>query len=86
MTVILIHVPSAAGVYAIWREETCLYVGEAKDLLSRLVWHHQNMPAVAGEQPTWFWFETSEWGIVDRIARRDALIAELKPTLNAGAG
>lgn len=81
MTVILIHVPSAPGVYTIWRDEICLYVGETNDLLSRLVVHCQevNLP-LAAERPTSFWFETHHG--MSRVARRSSLIGELKPSLN----
>jgi hypothetical protein len=82
MTVILLHVPSEPGIYAIWRDDTCLYVGESRDLLSRLVLHHQDH-ALAGGQPTRFWFDT-RWGM-DRVARRNALIAQLKPTFTSGS-
>ena len=81
-SVILIHVPSAPGVYALWRDETCLYVGETQDLLSRLVLHYQVVnQAFAGEQPTWFWFEACPG--IDRTARRKALILRLRPSVNS---
>jgi excinuclease UvrABC nuclease subunit len=83
MSVILIHVPSLPGVYALWRDETCLYVGETQDLLSRLVLHCQRVnQALADEQPTWFWFEACPG--MNRTARRTALISRLKPSLNSG--
>ncbi len=85
LTVILIEVPTEPGVYSIWRDDTCLYVGETEDLLSRLVLHHQaTEEAIVGEHPTWFGFEICHgW---DRASRRDALIAELKPRVKSGAG
>jgi hypothetical protein len=84
MTVILLRVPCKPGVYAIWRGETCLYVGETVDLLSRLVMHHQDEShALAGEQPTSFWFEV-QLGM-ERTPRLNALIAQLKPALKSGA-
>jgi predicted GIY-YIG superfamily endonuclease len=86
MTVILVHVPSAPGVYAIWRDETCLYVGEANDLLGRLVLHYKdvNRGFLPAERPTWFWFQACPG--IDRTARRSALISRLKPSLNSPAG
>jgi excinuclease UvrABC nuclease subunit len=84
MTVILLRVPCKPGVYAIWRGETCLYVGETVDLLSRLVMHHQDdSRALAGEQPTTFWFEVQPG--MERIPRLNALIAQLKPAFRSGA-
>jgi len=84
LTVILIEVPSEPGVYSIWRDDTCLYVGETRDLLSRLVLHYRRAArTLVGQHPTWFGFEAYHgW---DRTARRDALIATPKPSLNSGA-
>lgn len=84
LTAILIEVPNEPGLYSIWRDDTCIYVGETKDLLSRLVQHYQsNDQVLAGKHPTGFAFEVYHgW---DRISRRDALMRMLKPSFNTGA-
>ena len=32
LTTILLEVPSTPGVYSIWRDEVCVYVGDTKEL------------------------------------------------------
>lgn len=84
LTVILIEVPDEPGIYSIWREDICLYVGETSDLLSRMVLHYQGTDQLlAGQHPTCFGFE-AYYGS-DRKLRRDALVAELKPAFNPGS-
>ena len=36
---ILFHVPGTSGVYAIWRDDMVVYVGETNDLQRRLLEH-----------------------------------------------
>lgn len=78
---VISRVPAASGVYAIWRPDAWIYVGETTDLLVRLLEHLDgNLPCITQEQPTAFGFELvlGEY----RVTRQDSLILELKPLCN----
>jgi hypothetical protein len=81
LSVILLQVPSASGVYAIWRDRVCIYVGDTQDLLSRLLTQYRGIdPRITREQPTFFGFELLTG--VERVTRRESLIAELRPVFS----
>jgi len=78
---IISHVPASPGVYAIWRADAWIYVGETTDLLVRLLEHFEGSPpCIARQQPTAFGFElvSGEY----RVARQGGLILQLKPLCN----
>jgi hypothetical protein len=78
---IISHVPASPGVYAIWRPDTWIYVGETADLLVRLLEHFDGNPlCIARQQPTAFGFELVPAGA--RVARQSELIQLLKPICN----
>jgi hypothetical protein len=78
---IISQVPPRPGVYAIWRSDAWIYVGETTDLLVRLLEHFEgNPPCVVQHQPSGFGFElVSGEG---RVARQNWLILLLKPLCN----
>jgi len=79
--VILSSVPSASGVYAIWRPNVWIYVGETNDLQRRLLEHFDgDSPCITRAAPTGFGFELVQANT--RVARQNALIPELRPTCN----
>jgi predicted GIY-YIG superfamily endonuclease len=78
---ILREVPNASGVYALWRHDTWIYVGETYDLQRRLLEHfHGSEPCIVREGPTSFGFELLT--PVTRLERQRALIFELTPVCN----
>jgi hypothetical protein len=79
---IISHVPPAAGVYAIWRSDAWIYVGETTDLLVRLLEHFEgNPPCIARQEPTAFGFELVPGE--GRVARQNWLISQLRPLCNS---
>jgi hypothetical protein len=88
-SVILSEVPAEAGVYAIWRDTTCLYVGASYDLERRLLEHFNGSNAcIIRAQPTTFGFELAVG--LRRVERQCTLVRELNPLCNpdgrAGSG
>lgn len=78
---ILLEVPNASGVYALWRLGTWIYVGESYDLQRRLLQHfHGSEPCIVREAPTSFGFELLS--PVGRLSRQRALVLELRPICN----
>jgi hypothetical protein len=74
-TSILADAPSKSGVYAIYNGAQFIYVGEGQDIQARLMSHLTENACIARKQPTGFQFELSTANL--RVARQDALIAEL---------
>lgn len=73
---------SAGGVFALWRSNRWIYVGESSDVLARLLEYIRGADeCISREAPTGFGFEL----IADaqqRAARRATLIQELMPVCN----
>lgn len=79
---IINNTPSASGVYAIWRPNQWIYVGETNDLQRRLLEHFDGgNHRITQASPTGFGFELVS-GDAARINRQNALILELKPSAN----
>jgi hypothetical protein len=75
---ILSSAPDASGVYVIWNENRCVYVGETQDLQRRLMTHLDgDHEGITRAQPTSFSFETVPAGL--RGPRQSALIFQLRP-------
>jgi hypothetical protein len=78
---IIASVPNVSGVYAIWKPLQWIYVGEADDVLRRLLEHFDGDNACINQAiPTGCGFELLQPGA--RVARQEALIAELGPLCN----
>jgi hypothetical protein len=78
---ILFHVPGTSGVYAIWRQDTVVYVGETNDLQRRLLEHFKGSnPCIGRQNPTSFGFELSTPAA--RLARHESLVREMRPICN----
>lgn len=79
------HVPGASGVYAVWNENQCLYVGETQDLQRRLLAHLQgDNECITRSRPTAFSFEPVPAGL--RGTRQNALIFQLRPVCASASG
>jgi hypothetical protein len=74
--------PRTAGVYALWRDDRWIYVGQSLNIFERLLEHLSTAEdCIARERPSGFGFEL----IADapgRQARQDELIHELSPVCN----
>jgi hypothetical protein len=82
---ILKDVPSTSGVYAVWNQNQCIYVGETQDLQRRLLTHLQgDNDCIVRAEPTAFSFEPVAAGL--RGARQSALIFQLRPVCSAASG
>lgn len=79
---ILLQAPAASGVYAIWRHDIPVYVGESDDLQRRLIEHFRgNNTCITREHPTSFAIQ-----LIDPAARRarhELLVREMRPICNA---
>lgn len=74
--------PRTAGVYALWRDDRWIYVGESANIFERLLEHlNGGDGCVAHERPSGFGFELIAEA-ADRLARQDELIQELAPVCN----
>jgi hypothetical protein len=74
--------PNAPGVYALWRTDGWIYVGECHDVQRRLLAHSEGDNArIAREAPKGFGFELIP-KLDQRVARLEALIRELAPICN----
>ena len=74
--------PRTAGVYALWRDDRWIYIGQSADICERLLEHLDSDDAcVARERPTGFGFELIA-DAEDRAARHRELIRELAPVCN----
>lgn len=74
--------PRTGGVYALWRDERWIYIGQSSNICERLLEHLSAAnDCITREQPTGFGFEL----IADpesRQAREAELIRELAPVCN----
>ncbi|MGA9058717.1 MAG: GIY-YIG nuclease family protein [Terriglobia bacterium] len=78
-------VPSQSGVYAIYNQQSWIYVGEGPDIRARLLAHlNGDNPCILNYGATGFQFEPV---VADqRVARQDALILQLGPACNKKLG
>lgn len=84
-TAIINSVPNLSGVYAIWRQNEWIYVGETNDLQRRLLEHLDgDNRCITGRAPTNCGFELVS--SAQRVQRQNALILELSPTCNQRLG
>ncbi len=71
--------PSAAGVYALWKRDRWIYVGESSDIRQRLLEHLRgDSECLAREDPQGFGFELIA-AVDERVARQIELIRALMP-------
>jgi predicted GIY-YIG superfamily endonuclease len=80
---IRMNAPAQSGVYALYRADAWVYIGESENIRKRLLEHLNGVGDNAGilaARPTGFAFEL--WPAHQRVARQDALIAELRPIAN----
>jgi hypothetical protein len=72
-------------VYAIYRPNQWVYVGEGQDIRTRLLAHlNGDNPRITRENPTGFQFEEVAPNL--RVARQNQLILVLKPVANQRLG
>ena len=82
---ILKSVPATSGVYALWNQNQCIYVGETQDLQRRLLAHLQgDNDCIVRARPTAFSFEPVPAGL--RGTRQSALIFQLRPVCSSASG
>lgn len=82
---IIAGVPHASGVYAIWKPDTWIYVGETNDLQRRLLEHYDGDNAcITRQNPTACGYEIV--AAASRVARQNILIRELRPVCNQMLG
>ncbi len=74
--------PNQNGVYGIFRNDTCVYVGRG-DIRARLLDHLSGgNPRITRERPTHFFAELAQ----NDVAREKELIIELNPLANQKVG
>jgi len=71
--------PAQSGVYALYKTNVWVYIGESQNIQNRLLEHLRDT-RIMSHGPTGFSFELHP--ALSRVARQDALIAELSPTAN----
>lgn len=83
LTSIRQNAPHTSGVYGLSNAREWIFVGAGDDLQAALL-HHLSAAGtpVSLRLPTGFIFESCDTGAC--LARQQRLIAELKPTCNAG--
>ena len=78
------YAPKSSGVYGIFNGTTWIYVGETKDMETRLYAHlrgeSDQSPRILRQKPTHFVFENCDEA--KRKTLETALIAELDPVCN----
>jgi excinuclease UvrABC nuclease subunit len=75
------NAPHESGVYVIYNEKSCLYVGESHDLQLRLLEHLADTNGcVMRHMPFNFAFELADAGA--RVARRNHLVSRFRPICN----
>lgn len=72
------NAPAVSGVYALYNDGW-VYVGESQDIRNRLLEHLRDA-RIMSFRPTGFCFELQSAAV--RVARQDALIAQLRPAAN----
>lgn len=73
------NAPAQSGVYALYTQHQWVYIGESQNIRNRLL-EHLNDSRIMAYKPTLFSFELHP--AATRVARQDALIAELRPSAN----
>lgn len=82
---ILKNAPTVSGVYAIFKPETWIYIGEGESIRGRLLDHlNGDNPCITRSVPTGFQYEIV--GERQRVARQDQLIVQLNPACNQKVG
>ena len=71
--------PAQSGVYALYTSQKWVYIGESQDIRNRLLEHLRD-DRIMRHGPTSFSYELHPAS--SRVARQDALIAELNPSAN----
>jgi hypothetical protein len=75
------NAPQSSGVYGISNAKEWVFIGSSEDLQASLVDHLESVGStLMARTPTGFIFEPCPVGAC--VARRDRLIAELKPVCN----
>lgn len=76
-----LYAPSAGGVYALYKGDTVIYVGEAVRLREALMKHLASSDnCIQQWRPSEFSFDPLP--AHERVARKNALILELRPVCN----
>jgi hypothetical protein len=74
--------PRTSGVYALWRNERWIYIGQSANIYERLLEHlGGDEDCVARERPTGFGFELIA-DAAGRLTRQGELVRELAPVCN----
>jgi excinuclease UvrABC nuclease subunit len=83
---IINNAPAGSGVYAIYRENQWIYIGESGNVRDRLLEHirRQENPCIVRSNPTHFAYELV--AAPYRVQRQDQLIAEFHPSCNQRFG
>ena len=82
---VFINAPSESGVYALLKDQEWVYVGESKDIQTRLFEHlRTNDSCLVRHAPNLFQFEPCPTG--KRMEHQDVLILALKPACNGKLG
>jgi len=76
---VLTYAPSESGVYALFNDATCLYVGESSDIRSQLMQHLKDKDGGLA-------FSYERLPLISRARRRAELMIELRPIYRLGAG
>ena len=76
------NAPDDSGVYALYKGQRWIYIGESEHIRRRLHEHSNSpTPCIRHEQPSHFRYELVA-GAAQRLARQNQLIAELRPVCN----
>jgi len=74
--------PRWAGVYALWRDDRWIYIGQSENIFDRLLEHlSADDDCITRERPSGFGFELIADALA-REAREGELIRELLPVCN----
>ena len=74
--------PRTAGVYALWRDDCWIYIGQSANIFERLLEHLSgDDECVVRQRPTGFGFELIADPVV-RQTRQGDLVRELSPVCN----
>jgi hypothetical protein len=79
------NAPSSSGVYTIYSSQRWVYVGDSDNIRQSLFLHLNDKNArMNGFGPLSFSFEMAP--PIERVSRRNALVAELVPACNSSRG
>jgi hypothetical protein len=82
---VVTNAPAQFGVYAIYNQRAWIYFGEGENIRARLLAHlNGDNHCILQNQPTGFSFELVSASL--RVARQDALIAQLGSLCNQRLG